>query len=325
MPSPITLRTAGDERNGETIHLHPGGFPQGWVIRHQPARAPDQTPAGLSGGQRSVSKYPHNLALDLYTHSLVAFRLTLVSDTSVDVAMLLRDVMMPLPLREDWGQDMEWPYPGIPASLVASFAGHKVAALPFFAPETVTTDHGSVYRLHTSRRSAKYTFGGDGLWCQMSRIRWRSRAKPARPYIWRLSILVLVLTDPDDLRAGRMVRRAPRDDRAPSGARWGRATAAWADRGADARCASIVPSSAGSADATSRQAPNGAMHVSVLIADNAACGRRMRPPKDEAPAHDYAAPRPGLVLTASEAVCLVARASLASDPAGLSISSLSGS
>ena len=88
------------------------------------------------------------LALDLYTHSLVAFRLTLVSDTSVDVAMLLRDVMMPLPLRADWGQDMEWPYPGIPASLVASFAGHKVAGLPFFAPETVTTDHGSVYKNH---------------------------------------------------------------------------------------------------------------------------------------------------------------------------------
>ena len=62
--------------------------------------------------------------------------------------MLLRDVMMPLPLRADWGQDMEWPYPGIPASLVASFAGHKVAGLPFFAPETVTTDHGSVYKNH---------------------------------------------------------------------------------------------------------------------------------------------------------------------------------
>jgi hypothetical protein len=71
-----------------------------------------------------------------------------VSDTSFDVAMLLRDVMMPLPLREDWGQDMEWPYPGIPASLVASSAGHKVAGLPFFAPETVTTDHGSVYKNH---------------------------------------------------------------------------------------------------------------------------------------------------------------------------------
>jgi hypothetical protein len=88
------------------------------------------------------------LALDVYTHSLVAFRLTLVSDTSVDVAMLLRDVMMPLPLRPDWGEEMEWPYPGIPAAVVAEFAGHRVAALPFFTPETITTDHGSVYKNH---------------------------------------------------------------------------------------------------------------------------------------------------------------------------------
>ncbi|MEV7770126.1 transposase [Kitasatospora sp. NPDC086791] len=89
-----------------------------------------------------------SLALDLYTHSIVAFRLTLVSDTSVDIAMLLRDVMMPLPMREGWGEDMEWPYPGAPATLVAEFAGHKVAALPFFAPETVTTDHGGPYKSH---------------------------------------------------------------------------------------------------------------------------------------------------------------------------------
>ncbi|MGK5543312.1 transposase [Streptomyces sp. URMC 127] len=88
------------------------------------------------------------LALDLYTHSIVAFRLTPTSDTAVDIAMLLRDVMMPLPLREGWGAEMEWPYPGIPATVVAQFAGHRVAALPFFAPETVTTDHGSAYRNH---------------------------------------------------------------------------------------------------------------------------------------------------------------------------------
>jgi hypothetical protein len=56
--------------------------------------------------------------------------------------------MMPLPLREDWGQDMEWPYPGIPAAVVAEFAGHRVAGLPFFTPETITTDHGSVYKNH---------------------------------------------------------------------------------------------------------------------------------------------------------------------------------
>ena len=62
--------------------------------------------------------------------------------------MLLRDVMMPLPMRDGWGPEMEWPYPGVPASIVASFAGHRVAALPFFTPETVTTDHGSVYKSH---------------------------------------------------------------------------------------------------------------------------------------------------------------------------------
>ncbi len=88
------------------------------------------------------------LALDAYSHSLVAFRLTPGTDSSVDVAMLLRDVMLPLPMRLGWGQDMEWPYPGVPAAVVAEFAGHPVAGRPFFAPETVTSDHGSVYKNH---------------------------------------------------------------------------------------------------------------------------------------------------------------------------------
>ena len=123
------------------------------VVIHRPGQvvALDTSPLGVKVREHVFGEpvtASLTLALDLYTHSLVAFRLTLVSDTSVDVAMLLRDVMMPLPLRADWGQDMEWPYPGIPASLVASFAGHKVAGLPFFAPETVTTDHGSVYKNH---------------------------------------------------------------------------------------------------------------------------------------------------------------------------------
>ncbi|MFI9581712.1 hypothetical protein ACIHCQ_07690 [Streptomyces sp. NPDC052236] len=88
------------------------------------------------------------LALDLYTHGLPAFRLTLQSDTSVDIAMLLRDVMLPLPMRDGWGEDMEWPYAGVPADVIAEFTGYRVAALPFFAPETVTTDHGGPYKNH---------------------------------------------------------------------------------------------------------------------------------------------------------------------------------
>jgi hypothetical protein len=123
------------------------------VVVHRPGQvvALDTTPLpvkvrdGVFGEPVSAHL---TLALDLFTHSAVAFRLTLVSDTSVDVTMLLRDVMMPLPMRDGWGPEMEWPYPGVPASIVASFAGHRVAALPFFTPETVTTDHGSVYKSH---------------------------------------------------------------------------------------------------------------------------------------------------------------------------------
>jgi hypothetical protein len=95
------------------------------------------------------------LGLDVYTHSLVAFRLTLVSDKSVDVAMLLRDVMMPLPMRPGWGPEMAWPYPGMPAAVVAEFAGYEPAGLPFFTPEIVTTDHGSVYKNHALREAER--------------------------------------------------------------------------------------------------------------------------------------------------------------------------
>jgi transposase InsO family protein len=108
------------------------------------------------------------LALDAFSHSLVAFRLTPVAESSVEVAMLLRDVLLLLPMRPDWGAEMEWPYPGVPAALVAEFAGHRVAALPFFAPETVTSDHGSVYKNHHIVRVAR-RLGVDLLPARMMR------------------------------------------------------------------------------------------------------------------------------------------------------------
>ncbi|WP_420312218.1 transposase [Streptomyces sp. YS-B37] len=108
------------------------------------------------------------LALDAYTHSLVAFRLTPVSDSSIEVAMLLRDVLLPLPMRPGWEPELEWPYPGVPAALVAEFAGHPVAARPFFAPEAVTSDHGSVYKNHHMVQVAR-TLGVEVLPARMMR------------------------------------------------------------------------------------------------------------------------------------------------------------
>jgi transposase InsO family protein len=159
VPSYDTLRRTWQEWFGPSgarqRYARSAGLPakNGHVLVHRPGQvvALDTTvlPVMVRDGVFGDPVKCHlTIALDVCTHTLCAFRLTLVSDTSVDVAMLLRDVMMPLPMRDDWSEELEWPYPGIPAAVVAEFAGHKVAGLPFFTPETVTTDHGSVYRNH---------------------------------------------------------------------------------------------------------------------------------------------------------------------------------
>ncbi|RSM80556.1 transposase [Amycolatopsis sp. WAC 01375] len=135
------VRSAAKPTSGQHVVIHRPGQ----VVAMDTTILPVKVRETVFGDPVSVHL---TLALDVYTRSLVAFRLTLVSDSSVDVAMVLRDIMMPLPMRPDWGDDLEWPYPGLPANVVAEFAGHRVAGLPFFSPETVTTDHGSVYRNH---------------------------------------------------------------------------------------------------------------------------------------------------------------------------------
>jgi hypothetical protein len=131
----------------EAAKVHVTVHRPGQVVALDTTPLPVKVRDGVFGDP--VSAYL-TLALDMFTHSAVAFRLTLVSDTAVDIAMLLRDIMMPLPMRDGWGPEMEWPYPGVPAGIVADFAGHRVAGLPFFAPETVTTDHGGPYKSRTA-------------------------------------------------------------------------------------------------------------------------------------------------------------------------------
>ncbi|MFJ2779417.1 transposase [Kitasatospora sp. NPDC087315] len=137
-------------RSAASVHENSGG---GHVVIHRPGQvvALDTTPLPVLVRETVFSEPVEahlTLALCAYTHSVVAFRLSLVSEKSVDVAMVLRDVMTPLPMRAAWGEEMAWPYPGVPRTLVADLAGYKVAGLPFFPVETVTTDHGSVYKNH---------------------------------------------------------------------------------------------------------------------------------------------------------------------------------
>ncbi|WP_329214704.1 hypothetical protein OG257_36700 [Streptomyces sp. NBC_00683] len=72
------------------------------------------------------------------------------------------EVLLPLPMRSDWGPETKWPSPGAPAALVAELAGHPVAGLPFFAPETLASDHGAVYKSHHFVQAAT-TLGVDLL------------------------------------------------------------------------------------------------------------------------------------------------------------------
>nr|WP_322987275.1 transposase [Phaeacidiphilus oryzae] len=123
------------------------------VVVHRPGQvlALDSTPLPVKLRETVFGEPTEatlTIALDVFTHSVPAFRLTPKADQSIDIAMLLRDVMLPLPMRPDWGEEMAWPYPGVPAEIVAGFTGHPVAGLPFFVPETVTTDHGSSYKNH---------------------------------------------------------------------------------------------------------------------------------------------------------------------------------
>jgi hypothetical protein len=95
----------------EASKVHVTVHRPGQVIALDTTPLPVKVRDGVFGEPVSVML---TLALDMFTHAAVAFRLTLVSDTAVDIAMLLRDVMMPLPMRDGWGPEMEWPYPGVP-------------------------------------------------------------------------------------------------------------------------------------------------------------------------------------------------------------------
>lgn len=99
--------------------------------------------------------------------------------------MLLRDVMMPLPMRDGWGPELEWPYPGVPADIVAEFAGHRVAGLPFFAPETVTTDHGGPYKSHLVV-SAQQALGCNILPARVLRPQDKAAVERAFGTLWSL-------------------------------------------------------------------------------------------------------------------------------------------
>ncbi len=91
------------------------------------------------------------VAIDLFSRSIVAMRLTPYTTKAKDVAGLLYDCSRPKWFRERWHDRAKWRYPGLPAHLVvdtdelADADGRPLAGIPLVAPETLVIDHGKVY------------------------------------------------------------------------------------------------------------------------------------------------------------------------------------
>lgn len=90
------------------------------------------------------------IALDIFTRSLLAWRLTPVSVKGVDAAFLLCDIIRPKWMRPGWNGTMNWAYAGVPESILVELGGDPstplpLAALPFLNPESVLVDRGRVF------------------------------------------------------------------------------------------------------------------------------------------------------------------------------------
>ena len=156
VPSPETLRLAwrewfgpGGTRQRYARSAAPAGGGQHVVI-HRPGQvvALDTTvmPVKIRETVFGDPVSAHlTLALDTYTHSLVAFRLTRVSDARRDAAAGRDDAAADARgLGQRPGVALPG-HPGLGGRGVRRAPGRRPSVL---LPETVTTDHGSVYKNH---------------------------------------------------------------------------------------------------------------------------------------------------------------------------------
>jgi transposase InsO family protein len=85
--------------------------------------------------------------LDLYTRSLLAFRLTPVGTKSVDAALMLADALTPETMRPGWPESVRYRVLQIPYERMVSVDDRiaEAAARPIILPEVIIIDHGKVF------------------------------------------------------------------------------------------------------------------------------------------------------------------------------------
>jgi len=95
------------------------------------------------------------VALDVFTRSIVAWRVAPKATKGVDAALLLHDMLAPKSWDPAWGDLARWRY-GVPERLLlpAGCEDVKLAGVPFGPATTLSLDNGKVYVSETMKSAA---------------------------------------------------------------------------------------------------------------------------------------------------------------------------
>jgi transposase InsO family protein len=92
-----------------------------------------------------------NIAIDVFSRCIVGVTLSTGGTNSMDVALLLLDIMSPRPAPDYWEEGTKWPYIGRPSSLLLwdkeskDYVWGQGLEGPGIFPETLVVDHGKAY------------------------------------------------------------------------------------------------------------------------------------------------------------------------------------
>ncbi len=95
------------------------------------------------------------VALDLYSRSLLAWRITPLGTKGIDIGLLVADAMTPEPMRAGWSEALRYNMLQIPEQRMLSIDERLAAAAsrPVVYPETLLIDHGKPYKSDVMRRT----------------------------------------------------------------------------------------------------------------------------------------------------------------------------
>ncbi|MFI6997189.1 hypothetical protein [Nocardia sp. NPDC050175] len=95
------------------------------------------------------------VAIDLYSRSLLAWRITPLGTKGIDIGLLVADAMTPEPMRSGWPETLRYSMMWIPHERLLNIDERLAAAAsrPVIYPETILVDQGMPYKSDVVRRA----------------------------------------------------------------------------------------------------------------------------------------------------------------------------